>query len=702
MNYTYMAMRAFVGLSALFVLGYGSDAQAASTSIMITELMYNPNECSDSSGEWVELYNAGSSSVNLDGWRLEDTPSRFVELDAVTLSPGSYYIVARTINGCGGLGADQTMSFALNNSGDTITLRSDSGSIVDQVVYSRSAASAGRTIERIANASGQPVDTDSISDWTQGPVDGTPRSGYTGSVEPPPVGSGGLKLTEIMFNPSACFDSTGEWIELYNAGTTTINLQGWRIHDAASNSVSLASASVAPGEYYIVARSINGCGGLGADQTMSVALNNSGDTITLRDDSDTIVDEVQYGSNASPANVTIERIANSQGEPVDTDSFSDWRVGVNGGTPRSGYASSTPPQGCSSNTECGGDICCGGQCVTPVCTTNLSCGSNATCQNPGTCEAACASNPPAPGGDGFKFMSYNVEFGGTNPAWKDVVKEENPDVAVFVEVGNWDNNNNSLLNQFVSEFNNFFANESPYQGSVAQGTSVSNTGLAIMTRFPIINTTQLDEVTLDNGSNFEPTHPLMVWELDVNGRRVFVVGVYMKCCGSSRNDSIRDRTMEGLINHLDGLGNVPLVLLGDFNAVSPSDTDPSNPDYNASFEPAPRSNLGAGPLTMLLYPQDATFGNRSSNGTHTFRDTFRTLYPTCGSSNGCCGNGQSCSDSGSCVERGYTYIDGTFDSRIDFIIVNEDVTIVGPATVGDSAQACVGSDHFNVDVILNF
>lgn len=48
--------------------------------------------------------------------------------------------------------------------------------------------------------------------------------------------------------------------------------------------------------------------------------------------------------------------------------------------------------------------------------------------------------------------------------------------------------------------------------------------------------------------------------------------------------------------------------------------------------------------------------------------------------------------------RDGAYIDGTFDSRIDFIVVNSKVTLLGPATVGDTSQACGGSDHLSLDV----
>jgi endonuclease/exonuclease/phosphatase family metal-dependent hydrolase len=309
-----------------------------------------------------------------------------------------------------------------------------------------------------------------------------------------------------------------------------------------------------------------------------------------------------------------------------------------------------------------------------------------------------ASSPTARVGTLVKVMSYNIDNSGKKPAWKDVFKQENPDIAVLVEVGSWDDHNNKLLNQYVAEFNTYFSTSRPYHGSVSQDTRVTSTGCALLTRYPIVSTTQLHTVTLDNDIQFAPTHPLMVWSINVTGRIVYVSGFYEKCCGGF--DSNRERTMEGFINYLDTLGKVPLFIMGDFNAVSPSDADPANPDYNAAFRPLPNSNLGYGPLAMLLYPNDPTYGKYSSRGVHKFIDTFRTLNRACGVSKGqCCYlKDRTCAAvPTSCIERGYTYHNGNFDSRIDFIIANQFIQVVGPSTVGDTASACAGSDHFALD-----
>jgi hypothetical protein len=98
-------------------------------------------------------------------------------------------------------------------------------------------------------------------------------------------------------------------------------------------------------------------------------------------------------------------------------------------------------------------------------------------------------------------MAYNILAGGVgDPAWKDIVKSENPDIVVFTEVGNWDDSGNLLLTQNVNEFNAFFSGEAPYVGSTVQGIGFANSANAIMTRYPIVQTTQLTDAVLSSDS----------------------------------------------------------------------------------------------------------------------------------------------------------------------------------------------------------
>jgi len=51
---------------------------------------------------------------------------------------------------------------------------------------------------------------------------------------------GQVLITEIMVNPAAAPGPAGQWLELYNAGDTSLKMKGWTLHDDAGGSCPLA------------------------------------------------------------------------------------------------------------------------------------------------------------------------------------------------------------------------------------------------------------------------------------------------------------------------------------------------------------------------------------------------------------------------------------------------------------------------------
>ncbi len=273
----------------------------------------------------------------------------------------------------------------------------------------------------------------------------------------------------------------------------------------------------------------------------------------------------------------------------------------------------------------------------------------------------------------FKVMAYNIEASGTNDDWKQVVKEENPDILILVETGTWDDNGNYRLNAAVSEFNAYFVDEVPYVGYCAQDITYSTSGEAILSRYPVTNFNQIPIVPLDDSSDYDVTHDFIEAVVDIEGTIVHIIGAHLKAMSGLDNEWRRERETEGIINYMDNLGNVPIMYMGDLNTFSPDDTG----------DLAPLGDLGYGPMTMKLYPSDPTYGEYSST-VHTFTDVFRTLNPT---------------------EPGHTYghQDPQYSSRIDYMIVNSyfaDKLI--NSTFGDTVTADTGSDHYSVDAFINW
>ncbi|MHA1215282.1 MAG: endonuclease/exonuclease/phosphatase family protein [Candidatus Hodarchaeales archaeon] len=257
---------------------------------------------------------------------------------------------------------------------------------------------------------------------------------------------------------------------------------------------------------------------------------------------------------------------------------------------------------------------------------------------------------------------------GFDPDWKNVVEEENADIIMFVETGNWEDESEDGFDHvdfesLVSELNGYFPDELPYVAYTTQNIPYSTSGEAIFSRFPVIDVNQINTVTLDDSTTFWPSHDFLDAEVNVSGVNIHVIGAHLKCCSGEDNEIKREKAQEGINNYMDDLGKVPIIYLGDLNSFSPQDTG----------DLAPVGDLGTGPVSMLIDPN-----NPRACEDHVFSDVYRTLNPD---------------------DPGFTYPD--LKSRIDFIFVNEflDEVLIN-STVGDTASAKIASDHYSVDAYL--
>ncbi|MFO0744999.1 MAG: lamin tail domain-containing protein [Myxococcota bacterium] len=106
--------------------------------LVISEVMGNPNAVDDAVGEWFEVSNIAAVAVNLNGLKLQDTSttSTTVATDVI-VPPGGAALFVRTAASAtnGGLTADATFGFSLNNSGgDAITI-TRGADVIDKVDF---------------------------------------------------------------------------------------------------------------------------------------------------------------------------------------------------------------------------------------------------------------------------------------------------------------------------------------------------------------------------------------------------------------------------------------------------------------------------------------------------------------------------------------------------------------------------------------
>ncbi|MEE2779112.1 MAG: lamin tail domain-containing protein, partial [Myxococcota bacterium] len=76
----------------------------------------------------------------------------------------------------------------------------------------------------------------------------------SGTCTPQTVGAGTIVISEIMANPSEVVDKKGEWFELYNTTSQSIDINGWAVGDASGNIHNIVSDSavIIPAKGYVV------------------------------------------------------------------------------------------------------------------------------------------------------------------------------------------------------------------------------------------------------------------------------------------------------------------------------------------------------------------------------------------------------------------------------------------------------------------
>ena len=270
-----------------------------------SEAVPNP-EGTDSTEEWIELYNPHSTNLNLTGLRLDDTDggSSPYTLEG-QMPPDSFLIISV-----------EDSRISLNNSVDSIRLLGVNDEVLWEVPYEN--PSEGQSYALI----------DGGYTWTSTP---TPNSAniYTNPEEASESESefqdGDLseeiEITEVYPNPEGP-DQDGEWIELTNNSDTAVNLGNWTIDDGEGGSDPYTfpdDTVIEPGETLVIYRT-----------ETEIALNNSDEMVQLNDHTGETVDEIEYEDSVegeSYAQIQVEEIEStvaSTSATIGNKVFSMW------------------------------------------------------------------------------------------------------------------------------------------------------------------------------------------------------------------------------------------------------------------------------------------------------------------------------------------------------------------------------------------
>ena len=114
-----------------------NDPASRQTNIVINEIMYDtPSD--QTSGEYIELFNKGSETVDLSGWKISDGV-RFDFPPGTSLAAGAYLVIAADaqclVDGHGTLPVIGNWSGSLRDGGELLRIEDANGNLADEVDY---------------------------------------------------------------------------------------------------------------------------------------------------------------------------------------------------------------------------------------------------------------------------------------------------------------------------------------------------------------------------------------------------------------------------------------------------------------------------------------------------------------------------------------------------------------------------------------
>lgn len=181
-------------------------------------------------GDWIELYNTGSAQVSVAGYVLKDNDDThsYTLPTGTTIPAGGFLVIEEASLGFGLGGADAARLYTAN------------AELVDSYEWTTHAAT---TYGRCPDGTG-------AFKATTAPTKGTANNCTSIATT--------VKINEVESSGG----SPGDWVELYNTGTSTVDLSGYifKDNDDSHAYVLPAGTTIAAGGYFIVEEAAMGFG----------------------------------------------------------------------------------------------------------------------------------------------------------------------------------------------------------------------------------------------------------------------------------------------------------------------------------------------------------------------------------------------------------------------------------------------------------
>lgn len=220
------------------------------------------NEINSAPDDWVELINIGTGEIDLSGYEIRDNSNdhRWKFDDGTKLPAGELIVVEANTPGL--VYDDQSNTFVTGEfqeaigigSGDSIRLYDRDGNILDEYSWTEHASYEGN--EALASFGRYPDGTGSFVLMKE--TKGAKNDWYK---------------PQIVINEVESNGDETDWVEVYNVGTTTVDISGWYLYDddpvghAADIKPVAEGTLLNPGEFYVFDQNSHFTFGLGkADQ----------------------------------------------------------------------------------------------------------------------------------------------------------------------------------------------------------------------------------------------------------------------------------------------------------------------------------------------------------------------------------------------------------------------------------------------------
>lgn len=302
-----------------------ADSQSSSNSpvddlsvgdVIITEIMNDPLALSDYKGEWFELHNTTSSTIDLQGMVITGSGSESMTIStSLPVSANGYVVLGVRDTATGGSSVDYTYTY--NNfklyASDSITLKQTAGTILDTVSFSPLDPFPQTEGYAMSTSATTPSGNDSGYSWclaestfttgdygTPGLANPSCSNPVAGAAALSALSFGDLIVSEIMHNPVSSAYNKGEWFEIYNNSGVDVNLNGLIITDGMSDSIGVTDDILLEAGSYAVFASRESSTDNGGITDVTYAYNRSSfrlndyDQVALYNVSGTLFDSITY------------------------------------------------------------------------------------------------------------------------------------------------------------------------------------------------------------------------------------------------------------------------------------------------------------------------------------------------------------------------------------------------------------------------